>query len=681
MRNLLNHYFESGGIEKKILSRGIALALVPLLLVTLVTLIVQSWANSVSVAGCFQLATQDLNHTVQGLLGAGKAAQEDVAKALDGAKVVLDRAGSIDFDASRPIDWKAKNQLTNEVVDVNLPTMLAGVTRIRPIADFSKEAPIVDQVQQLFKMTATVFQRMNEQGDMLRIATTVKKASGERAIGTFIPANGPDGKPNVVVSTVLKGKTYLGRAFVVNAWFMAAYRPITDSKGRIVGMIYAGLPETDLRDKLARFNAQVSLAGKTDVFALHTAAQAKGLFVLSNDKTLEGHDSWNVKDPKGNLFVQEICRKALEAKPGEISQATYWSIPSGDEPSRKMIARFTYYPEWDWVIGVQQPEEDFMASPNRISRIFQVTDWLLPLLCLATGIGGIFIWRAFVGRLSSRIASVAAKLVESSSRLAAAARSIGERSGSVARSSRELMSATQSQAAAAEETSAATSVVTATANKNSQTADQMRSLSSNTESVVKQAVINLEAVDAAMQSISATSGDVLGIVDSINEIGFATNIVALNASIEAARAGAAGITFGFIAGEVRSLAGKCSEAADQTKVIVNQSRSELERGSLLVSRLVGNLQPVSRSSDRIRELASEVSTNSQQQADSLRQVLEAVEQIQQASDGSAKAAQKGAEDASALQSQVDFLIRSVSDIDQAIEILNKEFEAAPPLKM
>jgi len=677
MRKIWEHYFEKGGIERRILSPRIALAVVPLLLMVIVTLIVQQGANSVSVAGCFKLATQDLNHTVEGLLGASESNQENITKALSGAKVFMDRAGRIEFDGARRISWKAKNQFSEEVVEVSLPTMMAGTTRFVPVSDFSKEAPVVDEVEQLFKMTATVFQRMNERGDMLRIATTVKKKSGERAIGTFIPVVGVDGKPNPVLAAVLQGKNYLGRAFVVNAWFIAAYQPIRaaagkDGPGKIVGMIYTGLPEVELRDKLGRFSERVSGAGKTDVFVLHTAGPAKGLFVLSNDKSLEGHNSWDVKDSRGNLFVQAICRKALLAKPGEISEAAYWSMEHEGKAAQKMIARFTYYPAWDWVIGVQQPEDEFLATPNRIRTIFRVTDWFLPLLCIAAAVVAILVWEKFVRKLSSRIEAVITKLQQSARQLDTAADAIGERSGSVALSATELLRATQSQAAASEETSAATGSVTETAKLNYQTAESMRTLSAGTEKILKQAVATLGDVDSAMQSMSATSGDVLGIADSINEISFATNIVSLNASIEAARAGEAGVTFAYIAGEVRSLAKKCAGAADQTKTIVNQSQTEMQRGSQMVGRLVNALEPVGTSSDQIRALANEVSSTSREQAESLKQVLEAVEQIQRASESSAQAARKGADDAEALQTQVSSLIRSVSEIEQAIEILNDE---------
>jgi hypothetical protein len=666
----------SSNLEKKILSRGMVLAVVPMILVIAATLIVQRQADRISASGLSRLAFQDLNHTVKGLLGACKTYNEDIEKALKGAKVLLDKGGPVRFTSRRKIDWKAKNELSSEVRDARLPFMVVGRTRIKPVADFSREAPIVDEVQRMFATTATVFQRMNDNGDMLRISTTAKAASGSRAIGTFIPAVAADGTPNPAVSAVLKGKTYLGRAFVDDTWLVASYQPITNSKGNILGMIYTEVPEAEMRDKLARYDAQVSSAGETDIFVLHAAAKTQGLFVLSSDKTLEGHDSWNATDAKGNLYVQEICRKALEAQPGDISESAYWLQREEGQLPEKMIARFTYFPEWDWVIGEQRSEDDLLAAPNRISRTLRLNDWLLPLFGLLAAGASLYVWRNFVGNLSGRIASVIARLVQSSRHLEATTQSIGDRSTMVATSARDLMRATKSQAASTDETSTATDAATRTAEQNSKIADQMRSLSQDAEGILKQATETLADVESAMDSIGNSNGEVLGVVASINEINFATNIVSVNAAIEAARAGDAGRSFGFIAGEVRSLSGKCAETANQTKAIVNESSAKVKRGSALLSRLAGNLRPVGENSDNIRQLATEVSAVSLQQAASVRKVVQAVERIQKASANTVQAAQNGARDAAALQSQVSLLGDSILDIEEVIEILNEEFAAS-----
>ncbi len=112
----------------------------------------------------------------------------------------------------------------------------------------------MDAIGELTGDTATLFQRMNPAGDMLRIATNVKK-DGQRAVGTFIPAINPDGKPNPVLSEVLAGRTYTGRAFVVDRWYVTAYQPLIRASGEVEGILYVGTPESTatqpLLDELA----------------------------------------------------------------------------------------------------------------------------------------------------------------------------------------------------------------------------------------------------------------------------------------------------------------------------------------------------------------------------------------------------------------------------------------------
>jgi methyl-accepting chemotaxis protein len=79
----------------------------------------------------------------------------------------------------------------------------------------------VDEVKELVGGTCTIFQRMNENGDMLWVATNVIAADKSRAIETFIPAQNADGSPIPVVSALVKGQKFLGRAYV----YITAYEP------------------------------------------------------------------------------------------------------------------------------------------------------------------------------------------------------------------------------------------------------------------------------------------------------------------------------------------------------------------------------------------------------------------------------------------------------------------------
>lgn len=100
----------------------------------------------------------------------------------------------------------------------------------------------MDVVTRFSQCYCTIFQRMNEEGDMLRVATTVPTADGKRAIGTFIAHRTAQGEETPVLAAVLKGETYVGRARVLDQWHAAAYAPIWDSpaKKRVVGMLYVG---------------------------------------------------------------------------------------------------------------------------------------------------------------------------------------------------------------------------------------------------------------------------------------------------------------------------------------------------------------------------------------------------------------------------------------------------------
>ena len=147
----------------------------------------------------------------------------------------------------------------------------------------------MDKVSSLTGSFCTVFQRMNESGDMLRVATNVKTKDGKRAINTFIPSVEADGKRNPVVQAVLKGERYVGRAFVVDAWYVTAYEPIKDSDGKITGMLFAGTPESSSKSLREAFLK--TKVGKTGyVYVLDT----KGNYVISKDGKRDGELIWDM---------------------------------------------------------------------------------------------------------------------------------------------------------------------------------------------------------------------------------------------------------------------------------------------------------------------------------------------------------------------------------------------------
>jgi len=156
-----------------------------------------------------KLVQRDLDHITEGVYNVVKtqddAVQQKVDYDLNVARHILNAAGAVQL-ADAAESWTAVNQYTQASTTIQLPRMMVGDTWLGHNADMGVETPIVDHVQNLVGGTATIFQRMNAAGDFLRVATNVEKTDGTRAIGTYIPAVNPDGAPNPVISTVLRGR-------------------------------------------------------------------------------------------------------------------------------------------------------------------------------------------------------------------------------------------------------------------------------------------------------------------------------------------------------------------------------------------------------------------------------------------------------------------------------------------
>ena len=236
-------------LKTKLLTTGVLLTILPLLAAIGIALYAKNMMIAAATRETETMAMTDLDHLTQSAYNLCQAQQEAIQQAIDSslnvAHDVMNRQGAVSF-APETESWTAVNQNTKLSVAVELPKMMVGDTWLGKNAALKQPSPVVDNVKQLVNATCTIFQRMNEQGDMLRVCTNVETLDGARAIGTYIPQSSPDGSPNPVVSALLKGQTFRGRAFVVNKWYITAYEPILDNAKKVVGALYVGIPQENI---------------------------------------------------------------------------------------------------------------------------------------------------------------------------------------------------------------------------------------------------------------------------------------------------------------------------------------------------------------------------------------------------------------------------------------------------
>ena len=164
-----------------------------------------------------------------------------VRRALSLAQELLIDAGGADLGSER-LPRTVRDQATAVASTVQLPELLLGGVPLPRVDDPRRPAPLVDDVVAQVGGTCTLFQRLDDAGSMVRVATTVVTPAGTRNTGTYIARTNPDGTANPVLAAVLAGQTYTGPATVAGKPYFTAYAGVQSPTGELIGMLYVGLP-------------------------------------------------------------------------------------------------------------------------------------------------------------------------------------------------------------------------------------------------------------------------------------------------------------------------------------------------------------------------------------------------------------------------------------------------------
>jgi methyl-accepting chemotaxis protein len=632
-------------LRTKLLFIGTFLTLIPLLIVGVTTIVQNDRIMEISEQESKKLAYSDLDHIALSVTSLVKAQQEvlerHIRSSLAVAWEVVANMGEIHF-APEKVDWKAANQYTHDTLNVTLPRMFIGKKWLGQTTAPKKTVPIVDRVQALTGgATCTVFQRMNEKGDMLRVATNVIKKDGKRAIGTYIPAINPNGEPNPVVSTLLKGEIYNGRAYVVNAWYITAYEPIRDPSGKIVGALYVGIPQENTRSlRDAVMNIKVGKTGYVYVL------DSQGHYVISNKGKRDGELIWNAKDDNGNLFIQEICTKALALSPGEIGEQMYpWKNP-GDPTPRMKIARIAYFEPWDWIIGVGSYEEEFLESSRYIEKMNKKSQRFLLWVMIGALFAALIIWFLVARSITVPIIQVLKGIKEG-------AKDVAEASGQVSAFSQSLAEGASEQAATVEETSATLEEMTGSSRNMSEITKGAEALMFENIRKSAQTLKEQMALTVMMSQIEEDSDQIGQIIKTIDEIAFQTNLLALNAAVEAARAGEAGSGFAVVADEVRSLAIRAKEAARNTQDLLDLTIQRVGESTKSIKAMNKDFEGIIESATVMGEKTSKITLASKEQSDAIEQINKATEEINSVTQTVAADAEESASASEELSAQAE----------------------------
>ena len=630
-------------LRNKIYGLALVAAILP---VVVLLLLMQHFRSSISQRAASEMTAQTLasvDQTARDTYGLCETANDLLQRRTDENLVVANRIlaerGGMG-SSGESLRWQAVNQFTQATAEVSLPQMLIGGAPATQSRSFQTPSPLVDEITQLTGSTVTIFQRMNEQGDMLRIATTVPAADGNRAIGTYIPALGPNGTPTPVIAAVLRGEVFHGTAFVVNDLYVAAYQALRDRSARITGMLYVGERISSVES--VRRSIMNTVIGRTgQVVIIGCKGNQRGHYIISAGGKRDGENIWEARDSAGNPIIQPLVQKALESGKGEIFHSSYfWQNPGEPRPRMKWVTCI-YFEPWDWMIDAGAYEDEFMGPIQQVKSSAANLVWgvtLAGLLSLLVVLGVAFIMGGRLSKPIELLTRLAGKVAQGDLHGARTdflnlhaqddqkkrrfdfqdetgdmtasfqnmTETLGKLVGQVQRSgiqvttsgteitasAKQLESTVAEQAAATSEVSASSAEISATSRNLLRTvsgvgeavstaagqAESGQSELGEMEAAMRQLVKATASISSRLGVISDRAGKISTVVTTINKISDQTALLSLNAAIEAEKAGELGKGFSVVAREVSRLADQTALATQDIEAVVREMQSAVSSG-------------------------------------------------------------------------------------------------------
>ena len=193
------------------------------------------------------------------------------------------------------------------------------------------------------------------------------------------------------------------------------------------------------------------------------------------------------------------------------------------------------------------------------------------------------------------------------------AMSVAESSHHIANASQMLSDTAVQQAAAVQELTTYTQETQVLVDKNAEEVVHATELSQSIRQDVQNSNEKMGMLVESVKEINDSSRKISNVIKLIDDIAFQTNILALNAAVEAARAGEAGKGFAVVADEVRTLALRSSEAADESKALIEATMRATTEGSKISSEAFDTFQRIVEDLDKITEVVTNIAESSDKQ--------------------------------------------------------------------
>jgi methyl-accepting chemotaxis protein len=296
----------------------------------------------------------------------------------------------------------------------------------------------------------------------------------------------------------------------------------------------------------------------------------------------------------------------------------------------------------DGMHGVMTAFAEPMAEARRVLELLANRD----LSARATGS-----YHGEYGHMMESINRAIANLGDTLSDISASADHVATAAREISTGNQSLSQAATEQASSLEEVTSSLQEITAMSKQNAASSQEARAMAEAARDGASRGVQSMDQLSAAVRSIKEHADQTAKIVKTIDEIAFQTNLLSLNAAVEAARAGDAGKGFAVVAEEVRNLAMRSAEAAKSTASLIEESVKSSETGVRLNEEVAAHFGAINGKVRQVVEVMGEIAAASEHQSRGVAQINGAVDEMSRVTQHNAATTEQSAAAAEELSAQ------------------------------